>query len=238
MYRVIPAARTHVAVLATVAVLAAMLALARVYATFPGDEWALQQLHQLRTPWLTGAAISASTVGQAGIGWGLAVPWIPLAAIAAGLAMRRWADAAFLALATLAPLVNLGIKELVAGPRPDADLWLIAETGFAFPSGHTVFAASFLGALAWLTGRAGILQTRPVARRTIQTSLVLLILAVGFSRVYLGVHWPSDVIGGFLFGGLYLSVLASARFRLESRHQAGAQLRRKQGDEQFPKHWC
>ena len=214
MFKNHPAIR---AIVAAIAATVAMLVLARVYATFPGDAWALQELLQLRGGWLDGAAMAASALGQGGIGWGIAFPWVPVAVTAAALAMRRWADAVFLALSTLAPAVNLGIKELVARPRPDVDLWLVAETGFAFPSGHSVFAAAFLGALVWMLGRPGTLEGWPVLRRITQGVLLLLILAVGASRVYMGVHWPSDVIGGFLFGALYLWLLISARRWLERR---------------------
>ncbi len=202
---------------AVAAATVAMLVLARVYATFPGDAWALRELAQLRAEWLDAVAIAVSTVGQGGIGWGIAFPWVPVAVTAAPLVMRRWADAVFLALSTLAPAVNLGIKELVARPRPDPEVWLVAETGFAFPSGHSVFAAAFLGALVWMLGRPGSLEGWPVLRRITQGILLLLILAVGVSRVYMGVHWPSDVIGGFLFGALYLWLLISARRWLERR---------------------
>ena len=127
---------------AVAAAMVAILVLAMVYATFPGDAWALRELLQLRGGWLDGAAMAASALGQGGIGWGLAFPWVPVAVTATAMAMRRWADAMFLALATLAPALNLGVKELVARPRPDPELWLVAETGFAFPSGHSVFAAA------------------------------------------------------------------------------------------------
>ena len=199
-----------------------LLAMASMYATFPGDEWALRELKQLRTGWLDDLAVAVSTFDQGGIGWLLAIPWIPIAVVAVALAMRLWADAAFLAVSALAPVVNLGLKELVERPRPDMDMWLVMETGFSFPSGHSVFAASFLGALVWVTGRPGTLDSRPTVRRTTQAVLLLLILAVGFSRVYLGVHWPSDVIAGFLFGGLCLLLLAPVRHWLERRLTAAA----------------
>ena len=145
------------------------------------------------------------------------MPWVPLVVVAIAVGMRRWADALFLAASTLAPAFNLGVKELVARPRPDADMWLVVESGFAFPSGHTVFAASFLGALIWVADRASATGGRLAVQRAVQAVLLLVILAVGCSRVYLGVHWPSDVIGGFVFGGLYLAVLIEIRPRLEAR---------------------
>ena len=220
MYSVISVAKTHSAVLAIAAAVAAIVALASVYATFPGDEWALRELKQLRTGWLDGLAVAVSTLGRGGTGWWLVIPWVPIAVVAIALAMRRGSDAAFLAVSTLAPVVNLGLKELVERPRPAMDLWLVMETGFSFPSGHSVFAASFLGALIWVIGRPGTLDDRPTIRRATQSVLLLLILAVGFSRVYLGVHWPSDVIAGFLFGSLYLLLMVSVRHWLGRRGTA------------------
>ena len=194
---------------------AVLLGLARIFDTFPGDQWALMKLREMRSPCLNDAAIALSVFGQGGIGWGIAAPWIPVAAIAAVMAARRWADATFLALAFLAPLMNLGLKELAARPRPDAGLSLVMETGLSFPSGHSVFVAAFLGALAWMMGRSNFLAGHAAVRWAAQALLLAVILAVGFSRVYLGVHWPSDVIGGFLFGGLYLSLLIAVRRLLE-----------------------
>lgn len=200
--------------------MAALLALARVYATFPGDEWALLELRQWRGAWLDGAAIFLSSIGAGGIGWaGLAVPWIPIAAVAGLLGVRRWNDAVFLSAAVLAPAVNLGLKELAVRPRPDAALALVNETGYAFPSGHAVFAAAFFGALIVLLSRRNGLDDRPALRVTLQAALALVIMAVGASRVYLGVHWPSDVVGGFLFGAVYLAALVAARRMVEARRR-------------------
>ena len=205
------------AFLAGVGVMAALLALARVYATFPGDEGALLELRQWRGGWLDDAAMVLSTIGAGGIGWaGLAVPWIPIATVAVLLGVRRWADAVFLSAAVLAPAVNLGLKELAARPRPDAGLALVEETGYSFPSGHAVFAAAFFGALIVLLSRWRCLDGRPMLRLALQGALTMLILAVGASRVFLGVHWPSDVVGGFLFGVLYLAVLVAARRAMDS----------------------
>ena len=202
--------------------MAAMLGLARVYGAFPGDEWVLLEVRQWRVEWLDDAARAVSTIGAGGVGWaGLAVPWIPVVAAAGLLSARRWADALLLSSAALAPLVNLGLKELAARPRPDAALALIEETGYAFPSGHAVFAAAFCGALIYVLngtsvpGGSGRLH---ILRRAAQAALLLLILAVAASRVYLGVHWPSDIVGGFLFGALYVAALVAIRRTVEARY--------------------
>ena len=130
------------------------------------------------------------------------------------LAARQWTASAFLAAASLAPAVNLGLKELVARPRPDVHLALVQESGYAFPSGHAVFAAAFCGALIVLAGESGVLRDRTGLKRTVQGVLLLLVLAVGASRVYLGVHWPSDVIAGFIFAAAYLGLLCVIRNRV------------------------
>ena len=212
--------------LLALALFAVLLALGRTHDTFPGDGWALLELRGLRTGWLDHAAMFLSTVGQGGIGWGAAVPWIPVGTVVVVLAAKRRGEAVFLAAAVLAPVINLGLKELVARPRPDADLWLVQETGYGFPSGHAVFAVAFLGAMAWLVSGWSLLDERPVLRSAVRAALLLLALAVGFSRVYLGVHWPSDVIAGFLFGGLYLAALVALRRIIEIRRRSSGKQRK------------
>ena len=200
---------------------AIVLSLGRVFATFPGDEWVLSQLRGLQTGWLDGPARVASAIGIGGIGWGGVVPWIPLAAFTGPLLLRRWADAAFLAAATLAPVVNLGLKELVARPRPDPALAMVQETGYSYPSGHAVFAAAFFGALMLVVYRSSYLAGRRRLRWAVLLFLPALILAVGLSRVYLGVHWASDVVAGFLVGAAYLAALDAVRRHLNARLVGG-----------------
>ena len=209
-----PRASQLMPALVALTVVAVLLALGRVFDTFPGDEWALLGLRDLRCGWLDRVALVASAIGMGGIGWAITVPWIPLAVVAGTLLLRRWTDAAFLALATLAPVVNLGLKELVARPRPDPALAIVVESGYGFPSSHAVFAAAFLGALLLIAYRSSYLSTRGGLRGTAMTLLLVLILAVGFSRVYLGVHWPSDVVAGLLVGAAHIAAIDVARHLL------------------------
>lgn len=209
-----PGSRKIAAWAVALAALATLLVLGHAYPTFPGDEQALDSILKLRAEWLNDGAVFISAIGSGGLEWG-GIPWIPIALVAGLLASRQWGGSVFLAAATLAPVVNLGLKELVARPRPDVQLALVAESGYAFPSGHAVFVAAFFGALIVLLGRWTCLVRRPMLRLALQAALALLILAVGVSRVYLGVHWPSDVIAGFLFGGLYLCSLVIVRSFIE-----------------------
>ena len=201
-------------ILLGLAVIAALLALARVHAVFPGDEWALLELRQLRAGWLDLAVEIMYLVGLYAV---LGLPYVPIG-IVIFAALRRWGDGLLLAAcAILPPVINLGLKELAARPRPDTALALTEGTGYAFPSGHSVFVAAFYGALIYLLDQWDVFPDRPGLRRAIQGALALFILAVGASRVYVGAHWPSDVIGGFLFGGLCLAMLVAVHRRMERR---------------------
>ena len=194
--------------------MAALLALARVYATFPGDEWALLEMRQWRADWLT-LAISVLYLA----GWGnYLLPYIPIGIVVFVSLSKGWSYGLLLtACGVLPPALNLALKELAARPRPDAALALVEETGYAFPSGHAVFVAAFYGALIYLLSHWAAFSDRPTLRRAIQGVLALFILAIGASRVYLGAHWPSDVIGGFLFGGLCLATLVAAHRAIQRR---------------------
>ena len=86
-------------------------------------------------------------------------------------------------------LLNLGLKQVFAAPRPDLLPHLDAVTTYSFPSGHAAGNMMFFGALALLAGRRIGFVLAGVA-----------IALIGISRVWLGVHWPSDVAAGWVEG--------------------------------------
>lgn len=96
----------------------------------------------------------------------------------------------------LNPAVEWAFKVLVDRARPDL-LLLGSARGPAFPSGHVIASVGFYGVLPALV--AGITRRFPL-RAAAFLGVTAIILAVGFSRVYLGVHWFTDVVGGFLLG--------------------------------------
>ncbi|MGH7175721.1 MAG: phosphatase PAP2 family protein [Minisyncoccia bacterium] len=91
------------------------------------------------------------------------------------------------------------LKDIVARARPEAALALYAPPLYSFPSGHAVMSVVFYGFAAYALAR-----TYPRLGGWIYLAATLLTLLIGLSRVYLGVHYPSDVIAGWLLGLFWL----------------------------------
>ena len=95
--------------------------------------------------------------------------------------------------------LNTGLKELVERDRPSVEGWLVEVDGFSFPSGHAMVSILFYGLLAYLLW-VNVRQSWKAAW-LIPALAVLIILCIGLSRIYLGVHYPSDVLAGYTAGG-------------------------------------
>jgi len=102
-------------------------------------------------------------------------------------------------------------KLIVGRPRPSPHLVSVFRTlgSNGFPSGHATFFVTFFGFLAFLSLQARRSSTRIAA----PAACGLLIALVGLSRVYLGEHWPSDVLGGYLLGSFWLALSIEAHRR-------------------------
>ncbi|MBI1295686.1 phosphatase PAP2 family protein [bacterium] len=113
-------------------------------------------------------------------------------------------------------VMSLILKELFGRPRPDLVTHLSYVTTSSFPSGH-----SMLAAVTYLT--LGALLARIHAARRIKAFFlivaVVLTVLVGFSRVYLGVHWPTDVLGGWTVGAAWAILCWFGARRLQERGQ-------------------
>lgn len=101
----------------------------------------------------------------------------------------------------LTVMLNMAIKGSFMRVRPPEELRLISETGYSFPSGHAMVAASFYGFLTFMLAQA---QLSKKQKWTGEAICILSVLMVGISRIYLGVHYTTDVIGGFLVSVIYL----------------------------------
>ena len=109
------------------------------------------------------------------------------------------------------------LKFLVDRPRPALELGIeIAQKdgGSGFPSAHVVHTTVFMGLLFYLVS---IHIKRAWLRISFQIILAIPILATGASRVYLGAHWPSDVIGGYVLGAIGLLLLIGVYQRIRLR---------------------
>jgi undecaprenyl-diphosphatase len=107
--------------------------------------------------------------------------------------------ALFLGVAAALRALGPGLKVLIASPRPSVEaVVIVAKTdGLGFPSGHAMGAALFYGAIIAIAPH--VVSDRLVARG-IQVAAGVMMVLIALSRVRLGVHWPSDVVGGLLFG--------------------------------------
>ncbi|HZJ49769.1 MAG TPA: phosphatase PAP2 family protein [Actinomycetota bacterium] len=129
-----------------------------------------------------------------------------LAAIVWFLRTRSFRWPAFLAL-TLAGALGLDdvVKALVDRPRPSLHP-LVHATGSSFPSDHATAAAALFGSIAFVLTRNRDWRSSV----WIWAGALFLSLLVALSRVYLGVHWPTDVLGGLALGGFWTAVTATA----------------------------
>ncbi len=133
--------------------------------------------------------------------------------IIAGVVLAAWSywksrDAlwpVFIAITVIAALfLDNIVKELVTRPRPSGRL--VEATGYSFPSGHSLNAAVMAGMFgSFLTNRRGRMETLWV-----WWGLGLVAFLIAFSRVYLSVHWPLDIIGGLVLGAFWVSVSLAA----------------------------
>lgn len=113
---------------------------------------------------------------------------------------HRRSQANTLAIAAVGSLIlQYVLKQLFTRERPDLWEQFINLRDYSFPSGHAVMSLVIYGMLGYL-----LAIHFPHRQKLITTVTVLLVFAIGFSRVYLGVHWPTDVIAGYAAGAMWL----------------------------------
>jgi membrane-associated phospholipid phosphatase len=134
---------------------------------------------------------------------------------------RRRIRGAILLTATMVgvSLLNWILKSVFQRPRPLPFFGLTVPASYSFPSGHSLAAFCFYGALAALV-TARLRSTFWGA--LVWAGAVVIIVAVGFSRLYLGLHYPSDIIGGYATGFVWVLTVASADRMFRRADQRGA----------------
>jgi len=185
--------------LAGLVLFAVVAGLALFYDYFPADLRIAHAIQDVDAPGWGGATDFTNQAGDTlwmGIAWGIVILGL--------LALARWRDAAYLFVAVLPWIANALVKAAVDRPRPPASLVRVSEdaSGSGFPSGHVTSAVTFyllLFVIAFFSVR------QPALRMALQGFCLFMALVVGPSRVYSGAHWPSDVLGGYLLGALFLA---------------------------------
>lgn len=118
----------------------------------------------------------------------------------------RYAQMVLLAASIVGQATNAVLKLLVGRPRPEDGTVQVTEqaSGLSFPSGHVMGTVVFWGIIIYLSFH--LIRHRQL-RVLVQVLAIAQMFAVGFSRVYTGAHWPSDVLGGFLWGAWFVFLL-------------------------------
>lgn len=179
------------------------------------DTKLLRQVAAYRTPWLTMRAVDFTALGSVTlVSWAVAVAVIPL---------WRGGDRRG-ALQLIAAMMGVALwtfltKNLFSRERPDMVYRLLEVQGYSFPSGHSSSASALYVTLALVLAR----HVRSVRGRTwVFVGCGAMALLIGASRVYLGVHYPSDVVSGLSFGAGWALLLAAAFEWRRTRTQASS----------------
>ncbi|MCB0857834.1 MAG: bifunctional DedA family/phosphatase PAP2 family protein [Solirubrobacterales bacterium] len=167
----------------------------------PGDLRAFDVTDLIETGWLTDIAKVITALGSSYI----LLPLVAITTVILAL-KRRWSEAIVLVLSWIA--IGFGIdwiKEWVARPRPPDGM--VDVKGFAYPSGHAAHSIFYV----WLSVTIAVRLRPDMARKAaLVTGGIVLAVLIGLSRVYLNVHYLSDVFGGWALGALCFSFFAVA----------------------------
>lgn len=150
----------------------------------PGDLDVRHALLEQRSPVVYQFARAVNEAGT----WHVILPATALLFLLARAARRHWW--LWCAVLIASPLIENGLKILVGRPRPSG-------FSFGFPSGHTTAAATFAVVLVYIVGRERLAS---LPRHGIQALALAAMVLVGWARIVLGAHWPTDVLGGLLLG--------------------------------------
>jgi membrane-associated phospholipid phosphatase len=184
--------------------------IARRTQLFPGDRSITRTLQKQRNPWFRRLMLAVSEFGFPKLS-------IPLTVGAAAIfwALRFRLEALFILLTGTTSVLNYLVKNLIKRPRPTKELVTVVRVinEPSFPSGHVMHYINIFGLLIyflatnWRSGRL---------RNALITICTALIIFIGPSRVYLGAHWPSDVMAGYVYGGLWFGGIMTLYLRIKS----------------------
>lgn len=176
------------------------------------DEVTRATVHQLASPAMTTAMRGISFLGST------LFLIIATAIVVIWFALRKWGREAKLLAITMAgaSLLNVSLKLAFKRTRPVPFFDLLPPESYSFPSGHALTSCCFFGAFAAiLTAR---IKSRRV-RMAVWVVSVTMFLLIGFSRIYLGVHYTTDVIAGFAAALIWILVVRFAELQLRHRRR-------------------
>ncbi|WP_412068187.1 phosphatase PAP2 family protein [Rubrivirga sp. IMCC43871] len=162
------------------------------------------------TPLVVGLTDSGSTVAF--------VVLVVTVAILLLVFRRRWEALQLVLASGLGGFVVLGLKTVFARPRPAEQV--IQATGFSFPSGHAFASTVFYGTVLTIVWQ---ITDKPLWRALAAVLCPLMILAIGLSRVYLNVHYVTDVLAGFASGFVWLTAVYLVVDGVEHRRKRAGQ---------------
>ena len=159
------------------------------------DTRVLMTIRQWHTPFLDRFLVVITNIGNPSV---LLVASLLLAAFL--LWRKRKAETVTLAIAAVGALgLNVVLKDLFARARPELWQRTVDVNFYSFPSGHAMMSVVVFGMIGYL-----LATHAPRWRLAIATSTVMLVCAIGFSRLYFGVHWPTDIVAGYAAGTVWL----------------------------------
>jgi undecaprenyl-diphosphatase len=179
---------------------------------------AFEQRDQAIQSWVHGFARPMRTKVMSGLSW-IGSPFVltPAVALAAGL-MWWWGledDAVLVAAAALGGVALDEVMKLhFKRSRPELPWAFMHEHSFSFPSGHSVLAMVMYGVIVYKTQDK--LRSK-WAKAALMVGALLMVLGIGVSRVYLGVHYPSDVAGGYFVGAVWLAAVIGSDLWVEGQ---------------------
>jgi undecaprenyl-diphosphatase len=160
----------------------------------PFDRSILYFMYHHRAHWLTQAAKVLARMGSPPV-----IAGVALASAIVGIFWRKVRGAAWTMPVAIigAGVIIQGIKLIIKRPRPSFFAPILHETGYSFPSGHSLIAMVVYGLFGYFLLH---LFRNFWARLAVRILTVLLVIAIGVSRVYVGVHYPTDVLAGWIAG--------------------------------------
>ncbi len=176
---------------------------------FGFDTSLLLWIHQFSNPSLDAVMLTITRFGDREV----IIPIVGISIVILWLRHYRQEAQIFTIASIGGAILNTGLKLFFGKPRPELWTRLIAETSYSFPSGHALGSMVVYGLLAYL-----LTLHYPRFTPFIYIFAVVLIVLIGSSRLYLGVHWPTDIIAGYGVGFLWL-MICTTMLKLQARNR-------------------